>query len=150
MSANLPSTPIRLLFAVCCLLFAVYCLLLCGITRLVQKHPQPFNPEVFDRMFIKLFSRFTALLMILCLCALVVPAEKRRRAKKGAAIGAGGAGIYARKTPKPKGLVNVEALPVHAGGTGTSLGQNPKPKPFFVNVEALPVHARKSRRGRGR
>jgi hypothetical protein len=75
-------------------------------------------------MLVKLFCRFTSLLIIVCLVALLVPAQRRRGVRRNRAIGAGGAGTYVRKNTKPKG--------------------------FFVNVEALPVRARKSRRGRRR
>jgi hypothetical protein len=75
-------------------------------------------------MLVKLFCRFTSVLMIVCLVALIVPAQKRRVARRNKAIGAGGAGTYARKNTKPRG--------------------------FLVNVEALPARTRKSRRIRGR
>ena len=76
-----------------------------------------------NQMLVKLFSRLTALLMILCLFALLVPAQKRRVVRRNRAIGAGGAGTYVRRTPKPKGLVIVEALPVRGRKTRPRRGR---------------------------
>ena len=65
-------------------------------------------------MLLKLFCKITSLLMIVCLIALAVPAQKRRVVRRNRAIGAGGAGTYVRRNTQPKPLVNVEALPVRA------------------------------------